>query len=258
MRIAEIFRSIQGEGRLTGTESIFVRTSGCNLRCRWCDTPYASWTPEGEDLSVEEILERVERLDRVEPLRPNESHACQPPEAAGAQSFPSAGCRVDHVVITGGEPMLFAELIPLCAALKRRGRHVTIETSGTLDLPVECDLISISPKLSNSVPSPCDNARWVRRHEAGRHRPEVIRRLIRDYDYQLKFVIDQPQDCPEVEQFLAEFPEIDRGRVMLMPQGVDAQELARKAAWLEPYCREHGLTYCPRRQIEWFGPGRGK
>ena len=56
MRIAEIFRSIQGEGRLTGVESIFVRASGCNLRCCFCDTPYASWTPEGDDLSVSEIL----------------------------------------------------------------------------------------------------------------------------------------------------------------------------------------------------------
>ncbi len=59
MRIAEIFRSLQGEGRLTGVESVFVRTSGCNLRCGFCDTPYASWSPEGEDLSVDEILERV-------------------------------------------------------------------------------------------------------------------------------------------------------------------------------------------------------
>ena len=56
MRIAEIFRSLQGEGRLTGTDSLFVRFSGCNLRCRFCDTRYASWSPEGEDLSLEEVL----------------------------------------------------------------------------------------------------------------------------------------------------------------------------------------------------------
>ena len=122
MRIAEIFRSIQGEGCLTGTESAFVRTSGCNLRCSYCDTPYASWTPEGEDLSVDEIAARVDQLDR------------------------------NHVVLTGGEPMLFAELIPLAARLRRSGRHITIETAGTLYLPLECDLMSISPKLSNSTP----------------------------------------------------------------------------------------------------------
>ena len=83
MRIAEIYKSTQGEGFLTGTDSTFVRTSGCNLRCWFCDTPYTSWSPEGDDLSVDEIVQEVSQ------------YAC------------------DHVVITGGEPMLFAELIPL-------------------------------------------------------------------------------------------------------------------------------------------------
>jgi len=259
MRIAEIFRSFQGEGRLTGTESIFVRTSGCNLRCRWCDTPYASWEPEGEDLSVEEILERIEDLQDRPPgvLACGVSKTSVSNNGRAAVPRPSAG-RVGHVVVTGGEPMLFAELVPLCAALKQQKLHVTIETSGTLDLPVQCDLMSISPKLSNSDPSGERHPRWARRHAAGRFRPEVIRRLVRDYDYQLKFVIDRPQDCREVEEFLARFPEIRRERVMLMPLGIEQKELAERAAWLEPYCRKHGLKYCPRRQIEWFGPGRGR
>lgn len=227
MRIAELFRSVQGEGFLTGQESVFVRTSGCNLRCRFCDTPYASWQPEGEDLSVEEILAR---LGALEPT---------------------------HVVLTGGEPMLFAELIPTAAALRERGLHVTIETAGTLYLPVACDLMSISPKLSNSVPNSPDDARWARRHELTRHRPEVIRRLVARYAYQFKFVIEEPDDCREMEAYLAEFPEIDRSRVMAMPQGTDPTILAETGRWLEPYCRQHGLRYCPRRQIEWFGPARG-
>jgi 7-carboxy-7-deazaguanine synthase len=227
MRIAEIFRSIQGEGRLTGAQSVFVRASGCNLRCWYCDTPYASWAPEGEDLSVDEIAARVDELD----------------------------CR--HVVLTGGEPMLFAESIPLAAALRSGGRHLTIETAGTLYLPVQCDLMSISPKLSNSVPPPEHNGRWSRRHQRQRHVPEVIRRLLAEYDYQLKFVVDRPADCAEVEKYLREFPEIDRARVMLMPQGTDPGSLAEKAEWLEPYCAEHALGFCPRRQIEWFGLKRG-
>ncbi len=115
MRIAEIFRSIQGEGRLTGTESIFVRTSGCNLRCRYCDTPYASWTPEGEDLSVAEILDRVDQLRRAEP--PAVWLVFRQRQADQA----SAPGDVRHVVLTGGEPMLFAELIPLTAEPARRG-----------------------------------------------------------------------------------------------------------------------------------------
>ena len=228
MRIAEIFRSIQGEGFLTGTESVFVRASGCNLRCWFCDTPYASWRPEGTDLSVEEIIARVTEFDAA------------------------------HVVLTGGEPMLFAELIPLAAELRRLGRHVTVETAGTLYLPVECDLMSISPKLSNSTPPPTQHARWSRRHETSRHVPGVIRRLVAEYAYQVKFVVDCPTDCEEIERYLAEFPEMDRSRVMLMPQGTDAGELAERSRWLRPYCAESGLHYCPRRQIEWFGLVRGK
>ncbi len=127
MRIAEIYRSLQGEGRLTGVPSVFVRTSGCNLRCGFCDTPYASWTPEGDHLSVKDVLAAVEK------------NSCErgPPR---------------HVVITGGEPMLFPDLVPLCAELHGRGMHVTIETAGTRYLPVHCDLMAVSPKLSNSTP----------------------------------------------------------------------------------------------------------
>lgn len=227
MRIAELYRSRQGEGLLTGTESVFVRASGCNLRCWFCDTPYASWSPEGDDLSVEEIVAQIESLD----------------------------CR--HVVLTGGEPMLFAEMIPLCASLRGTGHHITIETAGTLYLPLECDLMSISPKFASSGPSATDAPAWNIRHEHARHVPEVIRRLIGEYPYQFKFVIDTPSDCDEVESYLREFPQIDRSQVWLMPQGVDQEQLAKRGAWLEPYCQAHGLRYCPRRHIEWFGLVRG-
>ena len=59
MKIAELFYSIQGEGKLVGVPSVFVRASGCNLRCTWCDTPYASWNPEGADVPVDQIVRRV-------------------------------------------------------------------------------------------------------------------------------------------------------------------------------------------------------
>lgn len=227
MKIAEIYKSVQGEGFLSGVDSAFVRASGCNLRCWYCDTPYASHAPEGEDLSVEEIVSRVGEI----------------------------GC--GHVVLTGGEPMLFAELIPLTARLRAQRRHITIETAGTLYLPVECDLLSISPKMANSRPDPLQTPRWSERHERTRSAPAVIRRLIDEYPYQFKFVVDRAADCKEVEQYLVAFPEIDRSRVMLMPQGTAADALARTADWLEPYCQAHDLHFCPRRQIEWFGLVRG-
>ncbi|MCC7474542.1 MAG: 7-carboxy-7-deazaguanine synthase QueE [Pirellulales bacterium] len=227
MRIAEIYRSIQGEGFLTGVPSVFVRASGCNLRCWFCDTPYASWRPEGRDMATDEIVSQVEEWE------------------------------TEHVVLTGGEPMLFAELIPLSARLRAIGRHVTIETAGTLHLPVECDLVSISPKFASSAPSQAGDARWHRRHERERHRPEVIRRLISEHEYQLKFVIDTPDDLRAVCQYLAEVRSIDRQRVLLMPQGTEQGPLATRAEWMKPYCESEGFVFCPRKQIEWYGPVRG-
>ncbi len=227
MRIAEIYSSLQGEGSLTGTSSVFVRASGCNLRCSFCDTPFASWSPEGEDFSVDEIAAAVM------------SHG------------------VSHVVITGGEPMLFAELIPLTQALHALGQHITIETAGTLFLPVVCDLMSISPKLANSTPARELAGAWSDRHERARAQPEVIRRLVSEYEYQLKFVVGTPGDCAEIEAYLDDFPQVPFDRVWLMPQGVELGELQATSAWLEPYCRQQGYHFCPRKHIEWFGHARG-
>ena len=228
MRIAEIFRSRQGEGFLTGTDSLFVRTSGCNLRCTFCDTPYTSWEPEGDDLSVDEILAEVDRHP------------------------------VDHAVLTGGEPMLFAELIPLCDALRERQLHITVETAGTLYLPLACDLISISPKMSNSTPLLKTEPKWHERHELTRENINVLKQLVSEHAYQLKFVVESPDDFAEIDRLLDRLPDIQQNRVMLMPQGKDVATLAAKHSWLESYCRQRGFTFCPRRHIEWYGLVRGK
>src|ERR1700756_1771162 len=105
MRIAEIFFSIQGEGILAGIPSVFVRSSGCNLRCSWCDTPYTSWKPEGAEMTVPEIVDRV-------------------------KSFSAR-----HAVITGGEPMIARGVEELCRRLREAEMHITIETAGTVYLP---------------------------------------------------------------------------------------------------------------------------
>lgn len=227
MRIAEIYRSKQGEGRLTGTDSIFVRTSGCNLRCHFCDSPHTSWKPQGRDLAISEIRKMVTEL----------------------------GAR--HVVLTGGEPLLNSEILPLAAELKDLGHHITVETAGTLYLPIACDLMSVSPKMSNSTPDRDLHPQWHRRHEETRVAMDVLRRLTCEYDYQVKFVISDPQDLAEVDRFLEQQPQIPGGAVYLMPEGTTTARLESIADWLIPYCQQSGRTYCPRRQIEWYGHIRG-
>ena len=228
MRIAEIYQSVQGEGLLTGTPSVFVRASGCNLRCRFCDTPFASWDPEGSSWDVGRIVAEVEAFE------------------------------AEHVVLSGGEPMICAELMEVCDRLTHLGRHLTIETAGTFYQPVACDLMSISPKLSNSDPDDTQfGDQWARRHRVRRDQPEVVRRLVAEYAYQLKFVIGTQEDATEVLGYLQRYPELDPHRVWLMPEGIDVARLADVESWLGPFCQAHGVRLCPRRQIEWFGARRG-
>lgn len=226
MRIAEIFYSVQGEGMLLGTPSVFIRASGCNLRCVWCDTPYASWEPEGEDWPVERIVGEVRRY----PAR--------------------------HVVLTGGEPMIMPDVVELTQALARERLHITIETAGTVFKPVLCDLMSISPKLANSTPHEREGGRWAAQHERLRIQLPVLRRLIREYDYQLKFVVAAPEDLPEIRALVREL-EADPGRVLLMPEGTEAGILRERARWIVEICKQEGYRYTPRLQIELWGARRG-
>lgn len=231
MRIAEIFHSIQGEGALTGVPSLFIRTSGCNLRCTWCDTPYASWQPEGPDQSIEAIIAETRR----------------------------AGAR--HVVLTGGEPMIARGMHELAAALRADGRHITIETAATIPPDgIACDLASLSPKLGNSAPDPVAEPAWHERHERARWRPDVVRAWLDrgEGDYQLKFVVTAPADVAEIEGMLAEIARpIPPDRVFLMPEGTSLEALRAKAAWLVDVCRDRGYRYAHRLHVELFGNRRG-
>lgn len=226
MKISEIFYSVQGEGILLGTPSVFIRASGCNLRCVWCDTPYASWQPEGDEESVEAVVAQVRRY----------------------------GAR--HVVVTGGEPMIMPDIVELSEALKRAGRHITIETAGTVHQPVVCDLMSISPKLANSTPREREGGRWAAQHERLRIQPEVLLRLMGDYDYQLKFVVAAPEDLAEILSLVSRL-RAERERVVLMPEGVDRETLHRRSGWLVELCKAEGFRYSPRLQIELWGNRRG-
>ena len=223
MRIAEVFYSVQGEGGLVGVPSLFVRTSGCNLRCSWCDTPYTSWNPEGEDLSIGEILDRAAQFSAAK-----------------------------HVVLTGGEPIIAPGIVELSARFRERGMHITIETAGTVFTPVACDLMSISPKLSNSTPEGVFRAQ----HEKLRQQPEVLRRLMVEYDYQLKFVIAREDDIGEVCAVVSQV-NAPSGKVILMPEGIRADVLRERGVWLAEICKQYGFRFSPRLHVDLYGNRRG-
>ncbi|MGD8439540.1 MAG: 7-carboxy-7-deazaguanine synthase QueE [Holophagae bacterium] len=224
MFIAETFTSLQGEGVLVGVPSHFIRTSGCNMRCRWCDTPYTSWLPEGKRRPVGELVD-------------------------GA-----VGSGVRHVVVTGGEPLLQREIGELTGRLRRAGLHVTVETAATVAPVFECDLLSVSPKTANSDPQ----GSWRDRHRRARADLGPLRALLSRFDsYQLKFVVTDTDDVPEILTMLDELGSVDRNRVLLMAEGRSAAEVADRAALVAGLCSEYGFRYTPRLHLDLFGGGRG-
>ena len=226
MRLAEIFYSVQGEGRFLGIPSVFVRTSGCNLRCVWCDTPYTSWKPEGKEWSLRQILAAVKR-------------------------YPAS-----HVVITGGEPLLAREIEKLTAWLRKKKYHITIETAGTVFNSVVCDLISISPKLSNSVPRKREGGRFSHMHDDHRLNLPVLQQFINQYDYQLKFVVERKKDFTEIQGILKRLHSVEQERVVIMAQGRTKKELRERAPWIVEMCKARGFRYTPRLHIDLYGNRR--
>jgi 7-carboxy-7-deazaguanine synthase len=229
--ISETFTSIQGEGKLTGVPSFFIRTSGCNLRCRWCDTPYASWNPEIDRRTIDWLLDQAR------------------------------ASRVRHAVLTGGEPMLFDDLAPLTHGLRDAGFHVTIETAGTIArADLACDLWSISPKLAHSTPTgdPRDpTGHWARVHEERRLNFAALQALLDvPGDHQLKFVVASAADLPEIEVLLARLTGWRPDDVLLMPEGI-APPPPNTLDWLVKACTERGWRLCRRLHLDLFGNKRG-
>ena len=227
IRIAETFTSRHGEGKLTGTDSFFVRTSGCNLRCWFCDTPYASWIPAGKTVTIEAVVDQV------------------------------VGSGQTHVVLTGGEPLLPREMTHLCSLLRAADKHITIETAGTIDRDVHCDLLSISPKFRSSAPDRVQHPRWNNLHLRRRMPIATMRSLIdRSIDFQLKFVVDSPDDYSELLD-IADQIGASGEDVWVMPQGSTVEAMDAAAQWLRPRCEKQGFQYCDRMQIRWYGNRRG-
>lgn len=226
MKISELFFSIQGEGELTGVPSVFVRTSGCNLRCRWCDTKYASWKPEGENVTINDLLDKV----------------C---------SYPAR-----HVVISGGEPMIAKGIEEFTHLLKESGKHITIETAGTISPNgIQCDLASLSPKLSDSTPKEGDiNKEWIDRHESKRLDYDILSEWVNSYNFQLKFVVSKEEEIKEIQNVISRIEgKILPEKVLLMPEGVDPDTLRSRYDLLINLCKENGYRLCNRLHIDLFG-----
>jgi 7-carboxy-7-deazaguanine synthase len=161
-----------------------------------------------------------------------------------------------HAVVTGGEPMISPDIIRLTERIRYLGLHVTIETAGTVYHPVACDLMSISPKLANSTPHQREGGKWAAQHERFRYQPDVLKKLMAEYDYQLKFVVASPDDLPEIARMLEEI-DADRSRVVLMPEGATTDALRQRAPWLTEICKREGFRYSPRLHIDLWGNRRG-
>jgi 7-carboxy-7-deazaguanine synthase len=202
-----------------------VRLAGCPLRCRWCDTKYAWAETAGTEYSIAEIVQAV-------------------------QQWP---CK--FIVITGGEPMINSDLPELVQVLKAAGKHITIETAGIAFVPdMSCDLMSISPKLSNSTP---DDAELAAVHEDSRLDIAVLRKLTDEYSYQLKFVVDSEGDLPEIQQTIERIGSVDSEKVMLMPQAATRDELLVKSPIVAELCKRTGFTFCQRLQVLLWDNKRG-
>lgn len=228
--ISEEFVSIQGEGSRIGVPSYFIRTTGCPLRCAWCDEPSTSWAPKGERKTVAAIVEHVA----------------------------AAGLR--HVVLTGGEPFAQLASVDLAHQLAAGGYHVTIETSGAIERPgLVCDLLSVSPKLAHSTPKR-RGENLAARHDQLRHNPSLLRALLAGApEWQLKFVVRPTcieTDLAEIETLLAEVVvthPAERARVFLTPEGVDLAVLDAGLRLLAPHCLARGFRLGHRLHLALYG-----
>lgn len=248
--------TFQGEGKLLGTPCLFVRTSGCNLRCAWvgadgkgspCDTPYSSHNPEKNITTIDEIVTTLLENNARE---------------------------LGYVVISGGEPMI--QKVPLgelCKELQEEGIHVTIETNGTVfnqDVAENTNLMSISPKLSTStpwLPNLLDTGieyseKWANRHEKLRINLESIQKLIDsanldpNRDFQLKFVVATEDDLKEIEHIVERLDNVSPGDICLMPEGVDVSSLNSRTSWMAEQALRRGWRFTPRLHVMMFGKNR--
>ncbi len=234
----EIFRSIQGEGPALGRPRTFVRLSGCNLHCVWCDTAYTwNWvgTPFAHESgkkfepSAEMIkLGAAETADRI-------------------RALPSEG-----VVITGGEPLLQTDaLVEMIDALREHDHQhlVEIETNGSI-VPSDAlidriDYFVVSPKLAHSG----NDAELALK-------PDALRRYAQLPGAFLKFVAKDVRDI-ETAAEIADLYGVPAPRIYIMPEGTTSEGVRARGALLTDAVIAHGFNYSDRLHIHLFGQKRG-
>jgi 7-carboxy-7-deazaguanine synthase len=167
---------------------------------------------------------------------------------------------LEHVVLTGGEPMIFEPIEELTYRLADRGHVITIETAGTVDRPVVCHLMSLSPKLAHSAPDPAEHPGWSRRHEETRSDLAPCASLMKRHPFQLKFVVNPESgldDVAEIEAILSRLPKTEPAKVFLMAEGTRPSDLHRRERMLVDVCMSRGWRLIPRFHIDLFGDTRG-
>lgn len=249
----EIAGTLQGEGSLLGTPCLFIRTSGCNLRCAWmgingdgspCDTPYSSHNAETNKTNIEDIVQTI-------------SH--------------NMG-KMKHIVISGGEPTLqMKPLTELCQQLKKfnAGWHITIETNGTLfseELAETIDLVSLSPKLASSTPWLPNlkntgiefNEKWAKIHERKRRNLDVLRKWMDSpCDYQFKFVVSKTVDIEEISKDFQQRLRPKFSKLYLMPEGTTTEDLMETSQWVAAEAINRGWRFSMRLHALLWGIARG-
>jgi 7-carboxy-7-deazaguanine synthase len=235
--INELFYSLQGEGKLAGVPTVFVRTSGCNLRCWFCDSYHTSWEPTHAWMDIGDIIDDIA------------DH-----EQAG------------HVVLTGGEPLMHDASVELLDRLGELGYHTTVETNGTIFRDAHIDLASISPKLQSSTPTaekdPKGEGEWAKRHEQRRIDPDALAKLVDTYNSQLKFVVTGPEDMPEIDDLVARVRDatdatVRDDDVLLMPEGMTREQLDESRNTVAQLAMEHGYRYTPRLHVDLWNDAPG-
>ena len=230
----EIFASLQGEGPSMGRPSVFVRLSRCNLACTWCDTAY-TWRFTGDNRPHRDGVDCARAANQV-----------TLDEDAVAARIAALGA--SRVVVTGGEPLLQAPALARMLALLP-GRHVEIETNGTIAPPPALDALvhqyNVSPKLAHSG-NPAGLALI----------PERLAAWAADPRAYFKFVVGNDADVAEVLG-LRETYRMAAERVFVMPEGTESAALRAALRWLAPLALEHGLRLSDRLHIHLYGDTRG-